>query len=314
MCQPAERTPAERSPLVQELAFAPLLRFEALIARPEAAMDLAEGALLIADVAYPELDHERYLGRLDTLAGKVREELGPAAEELRRPRAAMAREVAERTLGALRTVLVEREGFRGNAVDYYDPANSYLNAVLDRRVGLPITLSVVYLEVARRLGAPLRGVALPAHFVVKWPLSAKQGGDIFLDAFAGAELLDAAGCKKLVARVAGATGASLTFDANWTAAIGPKAILTRILTNLKMLYLQRGETQMALEMVERLILLRPNAPEELRDRGLLRLALGEPLLAAADIAAYAARVPDAKDLARLRRRLANTSELRSKLN
>jgi regulator of sirC expression with transglutaminase-like and TPR domain len=299
---------------VQELAFASLLRFEALLAKPEAELDLAEGALLVAEVAYPTLDHMRYLQQLDALAGTVCTELGEAATDLRRPRAGATREVAERTLEALRTVLVEREGFRGNAVDYYDANNSYLNAVLDRRVGLPITLSVVYLEVARRLGAPLRGVALPAHFVVKWPLPAKQGGDIFLDAFASAELLDAAGCKRLVARVAGATGASLTFDPNWTAAVGPRVILTRLLTNLKMLYLQRGETQLALEIVERLILLRPDAPEELRDRGLLRLALGEPLLAAADISAYAARTPDAPDLARLRRRLAATSELRCKLN
>jgi regulator of sirC expression with transglutaminase-like and TPR domain len=299
---------------VREVAFAPLLRFGELVEKPEAEIDLAEGALLVADIAYPDLDHRSYLQRLDALASAVREELGPAVADLRRPRAMATREVAERTLDALRAVLVQREGFRGNAVDYYDPGNSFLNVVLDRRVGLPITLCVVYLEVARRLGAPLRGVALPAHFVMKWPLSSKQGGDIFVDAFASAELLDAAGCKKLVARVAEASGASLAFEPKWTSAVGPRAILTRILTNLKMLYLQRGETRLALEVVERLILLRPDAPEELRDRGLLRLALGEPLLAAADIAAYTTRTPDAPDVSRLRRRLAGTSELRCKLN
>jgi regulator of sirC expression with transglutaminase-like and TPR domain len=299
---------------VQELVFAPLLRFSALVSRPDDEIDLAEGALLVADLAYPELQHALYLHRLDAIAEAVREELGGTAELERADNTLTNRALAERTLAAMRTVLVDCEGFRGNAEDYFDPANSYLNAVLDRRKGLPITLSVVYLEVARRLGVPLRGVALPAHFVVKWPLPKEQGGDIFVDAFHGAELLDLAGCRRLVARVVGMSGAHLVFDPSWTEAVGPRAILTRILSNLKMLYLQRGETALALEVVERLIVLRPGAPEDLRDRGLLRLAMGEPLLAAADIAAYTARTPNAPDAARLRRRLAGTTEMRSKMN
>lgn len=299
---------------MRESAFAPLLRFGALIAGPESALDLTEAALLIADAAYPALDHQRYRSRLDALAEGVRAELGPSAAELARPGAAATRAMAEQGLAALRRVLADREAFRGNADDYYDPANSYLNAVLDRRIGLPISLSVVYLEVARRVGVPLRGVALPAHFVVKWPLPMKQGGDIFIDPFDHAEVLDAAACRRLVARAVGASSARLRFDPAWMRPIGARVILTRMLANLKMLYLQRGDTQLALEMVERLLLLRPDAPEELRDRGLLRLAMGKPLLAAADISAYVARMPNAPDVGRLRRRLASASELRCKLN
>jgi regulator of sirC expression with transglutaminase-like and TPR domain len=291
-----------------------MLRFSALAARPDAEIDLAEGALLIADVAYPELDHWRSLRQVDALAAAVRVELGPAADELARPGRLATRALAERGLAALRTVLVEREGFHGNREDYYDAGNSYLNLVLERRTGLPITLSVLYLAVARRAGLPLEGVGLPAHFVVKWPLPEEQGGDIFVDPFHGAQLLDVAGCRRLVAQVMGQSGAHLTFDPQWMRAVGSRAILARMLQNLKMLYLQRGETALALEVVERLILLRPGNAEELRDRGLLRLAMGEPLLAAADIAAYAARTPNAPDVNRLRRRLSGTTELRCKLN
>jgi regulator of sirC expression with transglutaminase-like and TPR domain len=303
---------------VREAAFAPLLRFSALIARPEAELDLAEGALLIADVAYPALAHWRYLRQLDELAAAVRAELNPELDPMGKephPPARLAtREQAERGLAALRAVLAEREGFHGNREHYYDAGNSFLNRVLERRTGLPITLSVVYLEVARRAGLPLCGVGLPAHFVVKWPLPEAQGGDIFMDPFHGAEVLDVAGCWRLVMRMLGRSGAPLAFDPQWMCAVGPRAILTRILQNLKLLYLQRGETALALEVVERLLLLRPGSAEDLRDRGLLRLAMGESLLAAADIAAYTARTPNAPDVKRLRRRLSGTTDLRCKLN
>ncbi|MBF6590855.1 MAG: transglutaminase family protein [Ktedonobacterales bacterium] len=299
---------------MDDVIFAPLLRFAVLAARPEQAMDLAEGALLIADVAYPALDHPRYHQRLDALAAAVRAECATPAGGAHGSEGEGERAVALRTLAAMRTVLVEREGFRGNNDEYFAARNSYLNAVLNQRTGLPITLSIIYLEVARRLGVPLRGVGLPAHFVVKWPLAEAQGGDIFVDAFHGGELLDLAGCQRLVARAAGASGAHLLFDPQWTAPLGTRAILTRLLRNLKMLYLQRGETALALEIVERLILLCPNSPEEVRDRGLLRLAMGEPLLAAVDIATYATRAPHAPDVRRLRHRLAGAAELRAKLN
>jgi regulator of sirC expression with transglutaminase-like and TPR domain len=173
---------------------------------------------------------------------------------------------------------------------------------------------VVYLEVARRVGLPLVGVGLPMHFVVKWPLPREHGGDLFVDVFSGAAVWSYEECRaQVMARVQAGAGV-LGFDPRWTRPVGARAILARMLTNLKTIYLTRGETRLALEAVERLLILRPDAHEELRDRGLLRLALGEPLLAAADIAAYAERMPRAPDVGRLRRRVLQTREMRARLN
>ncbi len=295
--------------------FAPLLRFAAFAARPDAQLDLAQGALMMADIAYADLNAAHYQRRLDALTTVVREALGTTARGLRRSsRALRERSMATRVLETLRETLADHEGLSGNTEDYYDPRNTYLHETLDRGVGLPITLSVIYLEVARRLGIPLRGVGLPSHFMVKWPLPREEGGDLYLDAFHGGKILDATECRTFILELMGATGALPYFDPRWSAPLGARAILTRMLNNLKVIYLHRGESRLALEVVERLVLLRPDMPEELRDRGLLRLALGEPLLAAADIATYAERAPAAPEVGRLRRRMAELREVRASLN
>ena len=295
--------------------FAPLLRFAAFAARPDAQLDLAQGALMMADIAYADLNAAHYQRRLDALTTVVREALGATANGLRRSsRALRERTVATRVLETMRERLADHEGLSGNTEDYYDPRNTFLHETLDRGVGLPITLSVIYLEVARRLGIPLRGVGLPSHFMVKWPLPREEGGDLYLDAFHGGKILDASECRTFITELMGATGALPYFDPRWSAPLGARAILTRMLHNLKVIYLHRGESRLALEVVERLVLLRPDMPEEIRDRGLLRLALGEPLLAAADIATYAERAPAAPEVGRLRRRIAELREVRASLN
>ncbi|HEU5348145.1 MAG TPA: transglutaminase-like domain-containing protein [Ktedonobacterales bacterium] len=294
--------------------FAPLLRFAAFAAHSDAQLDLAQGALMMADVAYPNLNTSRYQRRLDALAEVVREALGTTAARLRQPNWLRQRVLATHVLDTMRETLAEREGLTGNTDDYYDPRNTFLHETLDRGVGMPITLSVIYLEVARRLRIPLRGVGLPSHFMVKWPLPREEGGDIYLDAFHRGQLLDAGECRRFVLDLMSASGIPPHFDPRWTAPLGSRAILTRMLNNLKVIYLHRGETRLALEIVERLVLLRPDMPEELRDRGLLRLALGEVLFAAADIAAYAERAPAAPEVGRLRRRVAELREVRASLN
>lgn len=300
---------------MDEMPILRLLRFGRFLALPEERQPLAEGALHIAAIAYPTLDHHEVHRHLDLLADTVRAELGMGDGDLLPQDGLGQRSTALHVLGALRDVLGGREGFHGNRDEYYDPRNSFINDVLTRRTGLPITLSIVFVEVARRIGAPLAGVGLPSHFMAKWPLPAEEGDDLFVDAFAGGEVLDIGACRRFVLRIAasGASGGQI-FDPLWFAPAGTRAILTRMLHNLKHVYLQRGETANALEVVERLMLIAPDAPEEQRDRGLLRLAAGELLLAAADIAAYAARVPDAPELARLQRRLATVGELRAKPN
>lgn len=291
----------------------PLLRFAAFAALPDEDMDLAEGALLVADLAYPTLDHAAYHRRFDVLAAAVRAELQLAHHRPLPSDQTCRRAVAAHVLRALRRVLADREGFAGNRDDYYDPRNSFLNDVLDRKQGIPITLSAVYIAVGRRLGAPLVGVGLPAHFVAKWPLPAGEGGDLYIDAFSAGEVMDEADCADFVKRLLAPSGTG-RLDAQWFEAVSTRAILTRMLNNLKLVYLQRGETTPALAVVDRLVLLRPDLTQELRDRGLLRLALGEPLLAASDLSAYAARAPEAPETRRLRRRLATIGEIHNKLN
>lgn len=297
---------------MQELAFAPILRFAAFARRPDAALRLDEGALLVAEVAHPQLNHAKYIRELDALAAEVWAALGPNARLLR-PDRALRRSTAQRVLETMVETLAHRERFHGAEESYADPRNSFLDDVLERRQGLPISLSVVYLEVARRLGAPLQGVGLPAHFMVKWPLAVDEGGDLYVDVYNSGELLDEPTCRQFILRLL-SPQVTRSFDPSWSRPVTTRQILTRVLYNLKLVYLHRGDTTSALDVIDRLVLLRPDLPQELRDRGLLRLAMGESLLAAADITAYLERAPDAPEHARLRRRIESTKEMRAKLN
>lgn len=333
---------------MNEEAFLPILRFAAYVAQPESALRLDVGALLIAELAYPALAPTPYLRRLDTMAAEVWAELGPAMRQLRRSQAGR-RDAAEQVLEAMRRTLAGRHHLHGaDDAEAFNPRNSFLNDALDHGVGLPITLSAIYLAVARRLGVPLQGVGAPARFLVKWPLSAEEGGDLFVDPFHGGELLDEAASRRLILSIlarnnadtaewnpdeedsgvrradgaqhsepdAGSAGnaARGRLDARWSAAVGVRDILTRMLNNLKIVYLHRGELALALAVVDRLVALRPEQPLEVRDRGLLRLALGESLLADADLTSYLLRAPDAPEAARLRRRLISLRETRARMN
>ncbi len=288
------------------------VRFSAWAARPPEMQRLEEGALLIAEVGRPGLDHRHAIHKLDTLAAEVWAALGPSTRLLR-PNQVTRRDSALRVLEVINEVISARHGFHGSEDDYANPRNSFLDQALERREGLPITLSVIYLEVARRLGAPLEGVSPPAHFMTRWPLSDDEGGPLYVDAFKRGELLDEPTMRRFILNLIRDTG-PYVFDPAWSRTASVREILTRMLHNLKQTYLQRGETALALEVVDRLTALRPDLPEEMRDRGLLRLAMGDPLLAAADITTYLKRSPSAPDGRRLRRRIESVREVRAKLN
>lgn len=288
------------------------VRFSAWAARPPETQRLDEGALLIAEIGRPGLDHRRAIHQLDALAAEVWAALG-ASTRLLRPSQVTRRDSALRVLEAISAILGARHGFHGAEDDPANPRNSFLDQVLERHEGLPITLSVIYLEVARRLGAPLEGVGLPAHFMTRWPLSDDEGGPLYVDAYQRGETLDEPTMRQFILNLLHDSG-SRVFDPAWSHTVSVREILTRMLRNLKQVYLQRGETALALEVVDRLTALRPDLPEELRDRGLLRLAMGDPLLAAADITAYLERAPGAPDGGRLRRRIESVREVRAKLN
>jgi regulator of sirC expression with transglutaminase-like and TPR domain len=249
-------------------------RFAALLARP--AIPLAEAALAVAEEEYPRLDAGRYLALLDDLARQVHARLP-------------ARRSTADALRSLRAVLFEEGGFRGNQDHYYDPRNSFLNEVLDRRLGIPITLSILYLEVASRVGVAVQGVGFPGHFLVK---CAAGGREVLIDTFHGGEVLSAEDC---VARLRARSPAHADFDPRHLQAVGPRQILARLLHNLKKIYVQGADDVRALWTVDRLILLSPDDAAERRDRGLVCARLGHVAAAVRDLSAYVAAAPAAPD-------------------
>jgi regulator of sirC expression with transglutaminase-like and TPR domain len=245
---------------------------------------LAEAALWIAAEAVPALDVPHWLGRLDALGRRAAERVAPD----------MAVDAAAT---AVSRFLFDEEGFQGNTADYYDPRNSFLNDVLERRLGIPISLSVVYMAVASRAGLDAAGVGLPGHFVVQ---VARRGHRRLLDPFHGGRLLDRAGCEALVAELRPGAG---PLDPRWLAPVSTRQILVRMLNNLKAVYAALGDWARALAASERIFLLVPDAVEELRDRGMLHARLGRAPAAVQDWEAYLQRAPDAPDAAVVRDRL-----------
>lgn len=253
--------------------------FGELIRLPDHELDLARAALLIARDEYPDLSVPDYLRRLDGIAREARRAVA-------KPRG--ARELIER----LSAFLFEDAGFRGNAEDYYDPRNSYFNDVLDRRIGIPITLSVLYMEIGRRLGHAIEGVGLPGHFIVR--LSGRE--ELFIDPFNRGEILDRQDCVEKVRRLFGE-------PVDDTPALLPIAtkhqILTRMLNNLKSIYLRQDLFAKALPVVDKILLLGPDNPVELRDRGLILLRLKRFSDARAQIEHFLAVCPRDEDSAEM---------------
>ena len=251
---------------------------------PDARIDLARSALLIAAEEYPALDIARYLDRLDELARDVAPRLGEA------------RTAAERVAVLNRFLFAER-GFAGNRTHYEDPRNSFLNEVLDRCAGIPITLSLVYIEVARRAGVEVDGVGFPGHFLVKHG----DPAPIVVDAFFQT-VLTREECQVRLAAALGAA-AQLRPELHLRKA-GAREILVRLLGNLKVLYVRSADFGRALACCERILLVAPDAPHELRDRGLVYEKLECFGAAAADLERFLELAPDDESAAAVRERLA----------
>jgi regulator of sirC expression with transglutaminase-like and TPR domain len=268
-------------------------RFLSLLEEPVLRLD--EAALAIAAEEYPGLDTAACLGKLDALGDLV----------LRRTPSPLR---AATMLRSLRDVLFVEEGFKGNEKAYYDPRNSYLNEVLDRRLGIPISLSLLFMEVARRVGLPLEGVGFPGHFLVK--LRPELGPEVFIDPYNGGELLSADEC---VARFKNVSHGR-DFDVRYLQGVAPRQILGRMLHNLKRIYVEQGDDVRAFWVIDRLLLLAPDAIEEVRDRGLVEARLGLKPAAARDLEAYLAREPAAADAADVAELLATLRSRPSMLN
>jgi len=254
-------------------------RFAQLVSGPEEELDLAEAALLIAQEEHPELDVAGYLRRLDGLAAAVRARLPEAPEPAD-------------IIHSLNIQLFGEEGLAGNESEYYDPRNSFLNEVLDRKRGIPITLSVIYLEVGRRLGLPLAGVGFPGHFLVKY---SGADGELVLDPFAGGVTLSREELAQKLRRMYGDANPFLAQIPQLLAPASKKEILLRMLHNLKGIYLQQNDFTRALAAIDRILLVTPDLAMEVRDRGAVHQRLGHLPAALQDFRRYLQMVPNAED-------------------
>lgn len=252
-----------------------LKRLDAARARPDAEIDLGETALLFAVAEYPDLDLAHEVGLFDSL--------GRAAS-----RGATSGDSPLGAANALSRFLFDDLGFSGNQQDYYDPRNSYVNEVLKRRLGIPITLSLVYMEVGRRIGVPMVGVGLPGHFLMR---HAEEPG-LFVDAFHGGLLLSREEC---VQRFRDLTHPDEPWSDQYLAPIGKRDMLTRMLRNLKVAHLRRKDNERALFTATMLIRLRPDLAEERRDRGVVQSRLGRYEEAIEDLRGYLDQAPASAD-------------------
>jgi regulator of sirC expression with transglutaminase-like and TPR domain len=194
-----------------------------------------------------------------------------------------------RTLKVLNAYLYEELGFEGNQTDYYNPQNSFLNDVLDRRTGIPITLALVYLSLAQRIAFPMEGIALPGHFLIR-PVQSEMA--IFVDAFNQGEILFEQDCEALLHKM---FGDRIAMREQFLAPATNRQFLARMLTNLKATYASSGDVAGVLAAVERILMLYPDAPIELRDRGIILFRLSRWMEARQDLERYLELFPQADD-------------------
>jgi regulator of sirC expression with transglutaminase-like and TPR domain len=209
---------------------------------------LARGALLLAKEEYPDLDVDQYLEKIGALAREAEPAVRAGADTVEK-------------VQLLSEFLFTRKGFEGNRDQFGDPRNSFLNDVLERRLGIPITLSVLYIEVGRRLGLNLFGVSFPTHFLVK---AVDDRGELIIDPFNGGSIL---GLDEIRARLTQIYGQPVEVQPAMLKSVGARHILVRMLRNLKNIYNSGADWPRTLAALDRILMLDPRAVEELLERG-----------------------------------------------
>lgn len=270
-------------------------KFAEIVSRQEEALELDQAALLIAAEEYPQLEVDACLGQLDAFAYVARDREHSQGELL------------PRLLG-LNHLLFDELGFRGNATNYYDARNSFLNEVIQRRSGIPITLSIIYLEVARRIDLPLNGVGMPGHFIVK---CADTEQEIFIDPFHQGRILTRERCREMIAEI---YDGRMEFQPTFLRATPKRQILTRMLQNLKGIYARATAHHKTLAAIERLLLLDPDSATEIRDRGIVYFAIGRYAQARMDLEEYLRRAPAAEDAGEIKKRISQLRQKQARLN
>jgi regulator of sirC expression with transglutaminase-like and TPR domain len=240
-------------------------------------IDLLTSALTIAKLEYPELEVSQYRERVTTLADRVKERANRSTDSLE-------------ILGVINEVLYGDEGFRGNVSDYYDPKNSFFNDVLDRKLGIPITLSVLYMEVARRAGVPVFGVGMPGHFLLKF--YEIDGRELFLDAYNSGHLLSPEDCQEKLTEI---YNGQIPLDAKFLTPVGKRQILTRMLNNLRSIYMTNRLLKKALAVIDLILVIYPRSSDDVKQRAMLRYQLGFLHGAADELDEYVKMAPEASD-------------------
>lgn len=244
------------------------------INQPE--IDLAKAALYFSQAEYPDLDPQHYLATLDTIAAEIELQLPPERYPLK-------------VIQIINRHLFDILGLRANKANYYDPDNSYLHQVLDRKLGIPISLSVVYLAIAQRLNFPMVGVGLPGHFLIRPDFEDLK---IFVDPFNRGEILFEEDCQQ---RLDETYKQQLELDSSWLAPVSNRQILVRMLTNLKFIHLHRRKMDKALSTMSAILRIQPDKTAEIRDRGLLYYQLNRWNEATVDLEYYLKVAPHSDD-------------------
>ncbi len=256
-------------------------------------IDLGRASFLLAGFEYPDLDVDYWIGQLDSIS--------------RNAKSTLARTTSS-ALG-LGQFLFDHLAFGGNRAHYNDPRNSFLNDVLTRRLGIPISLSVVYLEVAKRLDIPAVGIGLPGHFLIRAEL--RPGSSVFIDGFAGGMVMDADDCRR---RVSDMSEGKMPWRDSYLDPVGPRYVLTRMLNNLKNIYAGTREFDKALSVVQRLLQLDPLDATEMRNLAAVYSALNQKRLAIQAYERYLTVHPGAPDADQVRDHLRQLAETVARWN
>lgn len=259
-------------------------RFYQEVQKSDGRINLAAAALYIAQEEYWDMDPAFYIERLDQMAAVVRSRLPKGRYPLK-------------VIQVINDYLFDELKFAGNQADYYEPDNSYLNCVLDRRLGIPISLSLVYLEIAHRVKFPMVGVGMPGHFLVRPVIDEME---VFVDPFHQGEVMFVADCQQRFEQMFPRG----QWQPEFLSGVMPKAFLARMLMNLKAIYLQLETYKQALRTVDKLLLLRPFDMQQVRDRGLLHHQLQNDKLARKDLENYLRLHPNPPDSVQIQRIIA----------
>jgi len=259
-------------------AFAALVRSDV----EDEHVDLLRAALTLARIEDPQLDIERYVRRVEELAQRAKAKIQDPDEPTH-------------LIAALNEVLFQEEMFRGNTVDYYDPHNSFLHDVFDRRLGIPISLALIYMEVGRRIGFPLVGVGMPGHFLLKhYDI---DGRSILIDAFERGSIVTEEDCRQKLNDI---YSGQLALQPEFLLPVTRRQMLTRMLNNLRSIYISQRDFRRALQVVDLILVIYPRSPEDVKQRAKLRYNFNDYRGALNDFEEYVKMSPDASDAEEIR--------------